>query len=184
MQIRMRSSNNPGTAILVLALALAFTPGICAAQNGSIQVGASGAQDVRQIERLALRVVRSEFTKRGVTDLTTVGWDPSVDASMNPLRVKRDIASVAAMLEELGGREFSSDSVAPNSFHCHLNGLSRLIYLSTPAITGDSATIRVLYNFKSQQSECHFFAESKTFSFARRGAAWVYTGIQGGVIFT
>ena len=174
----MLSVNDRGAAVLGLVLALAFTPRVAVSQNASIQVGANSTQDDRQIERLAMRVVRGEFTKRGATDLTTVGLDPDMDASLKPLHAKRDEAQVQGLLAEVGGRRFSRDSVRPNSPQCRLNSLTRLVYLSTPAITGDSATVRVLYNLKDQQRPCRFFDESKTLSFALRGKAWVFTGIQ------
>ena len=177
----MISINDRGATIRILVLALAFTPCVCMGQNASIQVGVNTTQDDSQIERLAMRVVRAEFTKRGVMDLTTVGLDPNVDASLKPLHAKRDGAQVQDLLAEVGGRRFSRDSVGPNSFHCRLNGLTRLVYLSPPTIMRDSATVRVLYNLKDPLRPCRFFDEAKTLSFARRGSTWVYTGIQGGV---
>ncbi len=162
-------------------LALAFTPCVCIGQTASIQAGVTTPQDGQQLERLAMRVVRGDFTKRGVTDFTTVGLDPNMDASLKPLHTRRSVAHVKDLVADLGGRSFSRDSVGPNSFYCRLTGLTKLVYLSTPTILRDSATIRILYNIKDQYSACRFFDESKTLSFARRGAAWVYTGIQGGV---
>lgn len=178
----MRSINDRGAAIRVLVLALALTPCVCMGQNASIQTDANAKQDNKQIERLAMRAVRGEFTKKGVTDWTTLGFDPDLDAELKPLHAKREVAHAQDLLTELGGRRFSSDSAGLNSFHCRLNGLTTLVYLSAPSVMGDSATVHVLYDFLSQSTACHFFIETTTLTFARRGGEWIYTGAQRRVV--
>ena len=166
----------------IIVLALAFTPCVCIGQNASIAAGANSAQDASQIERLSLRVARAEFAASGVTDSSTTGLDPDLDASHKPVRPTRDDAHVRDLLMDLGARRFSTDSARPNSFHCRLNGLTRLVYLSAPSILGDSATVRILYLFEAPQSACHFFVEWKTFAFERRQGTWAYAGTRGAVV--
>lgn len=163
------------------ALLLVFVPHIGSGQRASMQPGATATE---QIELLAMHVIHEELATRGVTDWNTVGFEPDVDPGLKPLSSKRDTAQVRELLTELGGRRFFRDSVAPNSFHCHPNGLTRLVYLSAPSVIDDSATVRVLYELEDEHTKCRFFIESKTLSFRRRSGAWVYTGLQGAVIYS
>ena len=180
MDYRVPDRSNHG-AIIGVALLLAFAPHVGGGQSASMRSSASATQASRQVERLAIRAIHEEFAKRGVTDWATVGLDPDVDAALKPLSLKRDSAQVRELLTELDGRRFSRDSVAPNSFHCSPDGLTRLVYLSAPSVVDDSATVRVLDNLEDEHTKCRFFIESKTLSFTRRSGVWVYTG-QGAVI--
>jgi hypothetical protein len=169
--------NRRGAAIVVM-LALASISGAGMGQDPASRVSANATQDDTQIELLAMRVIHSELTRRGVTDWNTVGFDPDWDAGLKPLHPKRGGQQARNMLAMLGGRRFSRDSVAPTSLHCHLNGLTTLVYMGPPHMSGDSATVSVSYNIKDQRTACRFFVESKTLSFERHDGTWMYTGIK------
>ena len=163
---------------------LVFAAGSGLAQGAAPQHSQSASQrDVEQIERVAMRIVHADLSRRGVVDWNNVGFDPDADAHSHTAHGRRNSVHAQDLLTELGGRRFSTDSMQLNAANCKVGTLTKLVYLNLPVIRGDSATVQVTFAFKAVRA-CRFFSEFKTLAFVRREGAWTYVGVQGKTIST
>jgi hypothetical protein len=163
---------------------LVFAAGSGLAQDTlSLHSQSASQRDVKQIERVAIRIVHADLSRRGVDDWNNVGFDPDADAHFHVAHGRRDSVHAQDLLTELGGRRISIDSMQLNAANCKVGTLRELVYLNRPVIRGDSATVEVTFAFKGMQA-CRFFSEFKTFAFFRREGDWMYVGVQGKTLST
>lgn len=171
--------------IVSIVTGLVLVAGSSLAQDTApLHSQSSSQRDMKQLERVAMRVVRADLSHRGVTDWNNVGFDPDVDAHLKSTPTRRDSLYAQELVTELGGKRISTGSVRPNSSNCEVGTLTKIVYLNPPVIRGDNAAIQVTYAFKAMRRACRFYSESKTFAFVRRQGDWIYVGVKGKIIST